>query len=217
MSDRRARLRAAAITLVLLVHGLAAAPLPHVVTRDDLKNPVSQEELHRWTERLNALGYTIDDAALAERVISITGVIGGAHRALIAPFRPLFRVTGTGQGWALFANPDTHPARLQIRVRRAGSTGWELLYQRLDPEHAWADDRLSYRRIRGCHDAGGFRSKPRAVYRRFADWIGREILAREPDVDVVEVRTVRTHTTVPPRPPDATEEPRHAITVRRPR
>ena len=53
------------------------------------------------------------------------------------------------------------------------------------------------------------------VYRRFADWIGREILAERPDVEAVEVRTVRTHTTVPPQPPDPSEEPRHAITVRR--
>lgn len=215
MSDRRAKLRAAAITLVLLVHGVAAAPLPHVVTRDDLKNPVSQEELRRWTERLNALGYTIDDATLAERVITVTRAIGGTHRAAMAPFRPLFRITGTGQGWALFANPDTHPSRLQIRVRRQGSREWELLYQRLDPERAWSDDRLSYRRIRGCHDAGGFRTRPRGIYRRFAEWIGRDVLARDPTVAEVEVRTVRTHTTLPGAPPDPAEDVRHAILVRR--
>jgi hypothetical protein len=124
-------------------------------------------------------------------------------------------VTGTGQGWALFANPDTHPARLQIRVRRAGASGWEILYQRLDPDHTWADDRLSYRRVRGCHDAGGFRNKPRTIYRRFAQWIGQEILAREPSVEVVEVRTIRTHTTLPSAEPDPTEEVRHVVPVRR--
>src|SRR5262245_54627598 len=133
MSDRRAQLRAAAITLVLVVHGLAAAPLPHVVTAEDLKNPVSQEELHRWTERFAAVGWPIDDATLGRQVMDVTGVIGSLHRKVLAPVRPLFRLTGTGQGWALFANPDTHPARLQIRVRRAGSKDWELLYQRLDP------------------------------------------------------------------------------------
>ena len=215
MSDRRARLRAAAITLVLVVHGIAAAPLPHVVTKDDLRNPVTQEEVHRWTERISALGYAIDDATLGERVIAVTGLIGGAHRAMIAPFRPFFRITGTGQGWALFANPDTHPARLQIRVRRAGSTEWELLYQRLDPDHAWADDRLSYRRVRGCHDGGGLRSKPRSIYKRFAAWIGQEILDADPTVDAVEVRTIRTHTTLPSRDPDPAEEVRHVVPVRR--
>src|SRR5688572_7806989 len=99
MSDRRAELRAAAITLVLVVHGIAAAPLPHVVTPEDLKNPVSQEELHLWTGRINALGWPIDDATLGRHVMTVTGAIGGVHRKLLAPFRPLFRVTGTGQGW----------------------------------------------------------------------------------------------------------------------
>lgn len=209
----RAALRAALLAVVLGVHGLMAAPVPHVVTREDLQNPVSKEEVERWAERLTALGWAMTPEELGERVMAITSVIGGAHRKALSPFRPLLRWTGTGQGWALFANPDNHPARLSIRVRRA--EGWSILYQRLDPEHAWADDQLSYRRLRGVYDAGGFRSRPRPPYKRFAQWIGQRILAADPSVLEVEVRTLRTHTTLPGEAPDDRVEVRHVIPVRR--
>ena len=210
----RAGVRAALITVVLLVHALAAAPVPHVVTRDDLQNPVTREEIRRWAERLTALGYPIAPPALSERVSSVSGVIGGFHRSLLKPFRPLFRWTGTGQGWALFANPDIYPSRLEIRVRR-GTADLVPIYLRLDSEHDQARDLLSYRRVRGVYDAGGNGKRPRAPYRRFAEWIGRRVLDADPSVTEVEVRMLRTHTTLRGEPPDDTVEPRHAIVIPR--
>lgn len=210
----RPEVRAALITVALVIHGLAAAPIPHVVTKEDLRNPVSQEEVQRWAARLTSLGYTIDAEALSERVMAITKVIGGSHRAVLAPFQPLFRWTGTGQGWALFANPDIYPSRLEIRIRRDGAD-WEPLYLRLDPDHDWASDLLSYRRVRGVYDAGGYGKRPRAPYRRFAEWIGQRVLTTEPTIAEVEVRMLRTHTTLRGQAVDDTVEVRHVIPVRR--
>jgi hypothetical protein len=214
--SRAAGLRAAALTVALGFHLVAALPLPHVVTAADLKNPVSREEVAAWARRLRALGVELTADELGEHVMAVTGVIGGAHRALLTPARPWFRLTGTGQGWALFANPDTHPARLQLRVFRTGSPEPELLYQALDPEHAWRSDTLRYRRLRGVYDAGGFGKKPRGPYVRFAKWIAAEALAERPDVERVEVRTLRTHTTLPGEPADDAVEVRHVVTVERP-
>jgi hypothetical protein len=208
------RLRAALLVGVLGVHGLAAAPVPHEITREDLVNPVTVEEITRWSERLAALGVAIPPAELGERLRDASQVFARAHRAVLAPFHPIFRLTGTGQGWALFTNPDTHPARLEIRVRRGAS--WEVLYRRLDPAHDWNASLLAFRRIRGVYDAGGARSKPRGPYKRFAAWIAARALADLPDVDEVEVRTLRTHTTLPGSPPDPKVEVRHAISVSRP-
>jgi hypothetical protein len=205
--------RAAVLAVVIAVHGLAAAPLPHIVTEADLKNPVSAEEVDRWAERLTALGYTITAEELGQKVIRITRRIGGAHQGLLKPFRPVLRVTGTGQGWALFANPDSHPGRLVIRIHEP--QGWRILHRRLDPEHDWAEDLLSYRRIRAMYDAGGYRSRPSGPYVRFAHWIGDRILSTDPDVDLVEVSTVRTHTTLPGQPPNPRTETRHVVTTRR--
>lgn len=212
--EARAGVRAALITVVLLVHALAAAPVPHVVTREDMRNPVSQEEVRRWAARLGALGYPIEADALTEKVMAVTAVIGGFHRRLLKPFRPMFRWTGTGQGWALFANPDIYPSRLEIRVRRGGAD-FEPIYLRLDPVRDQARELLSYRRVRGVYDAGGFGKRPRPAYRRFADWIGRRVIAGDPAITEVEVRMLRTHTTLRGQPPDDTIEPRHAIVIRR--
>ena len=130
-----AKVRAAMLGVVGLVHGVRAAPLPHVVRPSELKDPVAQEEVARWTERLGSLGYVISEQELGEKVVWITGIIGGAHQASTAPFRPLFKWTGTNQGWALFANPDTHPSRL--RVDGLTDQGRVVLYLADDPEHAW--------------------------------------------------------------------------------
>lgn len=210
-----ARGRAVVITLALLFHGIAALPLPHVVTAADLQNPVSREEVADWARRLGALGWAVTPEHLGEQVIAVTAAIGGAHRALLAPARPLFRLTGTGQGWALFANPDTHPARLQIRVWREGSDGPEIWFQHLDPASDHDAALLTYRRVRGVYDAGGFRSKPSRPYRRFAEWISRRILRDEPSITRVEVRTLRTHTTLPGEPLDPAVEVRHVVKVLR--
>jgi hypothetical protein len=207
--------RAALVTALLVVHGLAAAPVPHVVTKRDLANPVSAEEVDRWARRLTALGYTIDKDELSQRVMDITAVIGGAHRRLLLPFRPLFKYTGTGQGWGLFANPDNFPSRLEIRARRAGSD-WQTVYLRLDPQHTWAVDVLTYRRIRGIYEANGYGKRPNAPYKRFASWIARRLLAVDPSVEEVEVRMLRTHTTLRGERPDPRAEPRHPIVTRNP-
>lgn len=206
--------RAAFITGMLVIHGIAAAPLPHVVTKRDLQNPVAIEEVERWASRLTALGYAISPEDLGARVMEITGLIGGTHRGLLKPFRPMFRYTGTGQGWGLFANPDIFPSRLEIRMKGAEGD-WQTAYLRLDPEHRWERDVLTYRRVRGIYDAGGFGKSPNPAYRRFADWIGKRLLDSDPTAEEVEVRMLRTHTTLRGQKPDDKITPRHAITVRR--
>ncbi len=218
MSDqplsRRAWIRALLITLAIGVHGIYAAPVPHIVTKEQLKNPVSRDEVATWADRLTAIGYTIDTDTLGQRVVEVSGQIGGLHRSLKLPFIPWMRLTGTGQGWALFANPDTHPGRLSIRIRREGGA-MEDLYLQLDPEHDWWRSRLAYRRLRGCWSAGGFSKRPRSIYRRFSQWIADRIFAVAPDVVEVQVRTLRTHTTLPGEPPDDRVEKRHVITIQR--
>jgi hypothetical protein len=208
-----AYVRAALITALLVVHGLAAAPVPHVVTKRDLANPVAAEEVARWAERLTALGYTIGKDELAQRVMDITAVIGGTHRRMLLPFRPLFKYTGTNQGWGLFANPDIFPSRLEIRARRGED--WQTVYLRLDPQHTWARDVLTFRRIRGIYEANGDGKRPNAPYKRFAAWISKRLMEADPAVEEVEVRMLRTHTTLRGQRPDPRAEPRHPILTRR--
>jgi hypothetical protein len=212
--SRRAVARAVLITFVIATQVLDAAPIPHEVTRDHVTSPVGREQLAWWSARLGAIGVAIDPTELGERVQTATRSMSRFHKSLLAPQKPIEKWMGFGQGWALFADPDTHPARLSISVRR-GAT-WELVFQNLDPEHAWSDPVLRFRRVRGCYDAGSYRSRPSGPYRRFAKWVSNRLFAEDPTIEEVEVRTVRTHTTLPGVPPDPAVEVRHVIHTRRP-
>ena len=70
--------------------------------------------------------------------------------------------------------------------------------------------------MRGCYDAGSYRSKPSGPYRRFASWVSNRLFAEDPTIEEVEVRTLRTHTTLPGVPPDPTVEVRNSIRTQRP-
>jgi len=190
-----ARIRAAAIAAVVAVHGVAALPVPHVVRPRELKDPVAAAELRRWSERLTAIGYPIETTELGDEVVRWSGRLGRAHRAVLRPFRPWFRFTGTGQGWALFANPDTHPSRMEISVVRGEEQA--LVYRRLDPQHDRYAARIAYRRVRGLYDATSARHRPTAGSRRFADWVAQLAQADDPTVDGVVVRFVATHHPLP--------------------
>jgi hypothetical protein len=90
------------------------------------------------------------------------------------------------------------------------------VFQNLDPAHDWEDPVLRFRRVRGCYDAGSYRSKPTGPYKRFATWVSHRLFASDPTIDEVEVRTLRTHTTVPGAEPDPAVEVRNVIRTKRP-
>ena len=46
----------------------------------------------------------------------VGGRVGRARWRLMRNFKPLFVLTGTGQGWALFATPDSYPQRLEVWI-----------------------------------------------------------------------------------------------------
>jgi hypothetical protein len=113
------------------------------------------------------------------------------------PFAWFFRMTDTGQQWGLFAVVTQNPDELVIEVRR--SMDWQTLYRSLDPDHDWHDGQLKYRRIRGVWD-GVKGEEPKGTYKRFTQWIAKEVFAEQPDVDRVRVVLERTHTSWPWEP-----------------
>jgi hypothetical protein len=205
------QVRAAILAVVLLVHGVAALPLPHAVQRKELSDPVAVEEVSRWLERLRGLGLVMERDAFEDAIVEVSGAIGGGHRALLKPIRPWFRYTGTGQGWALFANPDTHPSRLQIAVVRGEQR--DIVYLRGDAtlrEYAWL---VESRRLRPIYDAEAVRRRPNAAHRRYVRWISEQVRQRDPSVDAVEVTLWEMHTA---RPGERRRAPKARHTVRSP-
>lgn len=207
--------RAALLTVVVFVHLVLAAPVPHVVTVNDLRKEASKRELRAWSERLGAVGIALGPEELGVEVRRWTGWIGGTHRALKAPYSRVRRWTGTSQGWALFAVPAAHPPRFEIRIRRKGSRDGETVFLHLDPEHDWWRERLVYRRLRGLWNEAGHGRRPSGVYRRFARWIADRAFEEFPDATFVTVRQLVTHTPLPGDPPDDSTTPRYRLTLRR--
>jgi len=207
------RVRAALLALVIGVHLVWAAPLPPTISDAELKTPTAQEELRRWSQRLASLGVSVSPEQLGERVQAVAGVIGRSHRAVMRPFRPVGALTGTSQGWPLFANPNLRPPRFEVRVRRRGGE-FERRYAQLDPEHDWWRARLRYRRVRGNWSTF---TGVRQSQRRFARWLARRVFDEEPDVVAVQTRMLRTRTPLPGRAHDghARGEPRQVITIER--
>jgi len=195
MADQWARLRAALIAVVVGVHGVAVLPVPHVVRPHELDDPVAQAEVQRWSERLTAVGYDLPPDELGRQVMAWSSWLGRAHRRALSPVRPWFQLTGTGQGWALFANPDTHPSRMEVSVVRSGEQ--QLVYRRLDPDHARFADELAYRRVRGLYDATSARHRPTAASRRLADWLEQRARSEDPSIDGVILRFVATPLRLP--------------------
>ena len=207
--------RAALLGLVVVFHGTLAAPLPHKVHPHELRDPVAREEVRRWTQRLATLGYVTDPTTLGERVVQVTGIISEAHRAPTRPLRPLLRWTGMGQGWALFANPDTHPSRL--RIEGLGADGnRRVLFQNGDAEHAWLGAHLVHRRLRPIYDAASVRRRPNGAYKRLASWVWRRARVDHPELVGIEMVLLETHPTLPGSPPPArAERVRHRLKVPR--
>lgn len=195
-----ARVRAALIALVLLVHGVCVLPVPANISPKAFDNATGREELRRWSGLLAHVGIEVEPKALGDGVLERGQVFADAKKAFLKPFRPVLRATGTGQAWGLFTYPVTHPNRLHISWRPSDDAPWILLYRALDPEYDWHEATFRYRRIRGVYDDNA--SKVRASYTNFCEWVARDVFAEIPEAQQIRVHMVQTVTRTPREKPD---------------
>lgn len=195
----RASLRAALLAVALGVHGLAAFPSPKKISRAQFDHPVAVEEVDRWVEVLAGLGVETTRAAVVDGVVSIGGRAVAVRTAVLGPAQPVFMLTGTGQGWGLFAYPDSYPDRLV--VDGLGADGqWRPLFRALEADHDFLAPQLSYRRVRGVYD--GHTERPRQPYENLVQWIAAQALHADPALSAVRVLFERSHTLPPTAPQD---------------
>jgi len=193
-----ARSRGFVLAIVIAVHGFAALPLPHSVKPAMMRSPVAQAEFERWSTLLSRVGIQRNATQLQADAVKIGTQTAKLRKQALAPFSPMFRHTGTGQGWSFFNTPDAYPDRLRVEARIDG--GWSLLFEALSEEADFLAPQLTYRRVRGVYD--GNTDRPGASYNHLVDWIAEEAFDHFPDVDRVRVSFVRTHTTAPGQTPD---------------
>jgi hypothetical protein len=186
--------RAGLISVVLFGQLADAIPLP-TLSKRDLRHPVAQQEATRWTQRLNDWGVEITRDELIDRGLAVGNAANGFRKAVLRPWYPLRRATGTGQSWGLFAFPEPHAGRLVVRGR-ALEGDWETLFSAPNGDGRLGE-LLRFRRVRGIYDDAADRPKPGTLWPRFSRWVAAEVLAERPDFDEVEVRVDLIHV-VPP-------------------
>jgi hypothetical protein len=196
--SRRAQLRAAAITLVLLVECTAALP----------RNPFDQERLARpegqrligWIESgMRSFGRAADRQSIAAALITATSSAVSVRNALLAPFGPFFHYTSTHQQWGLFIAPKRESFRLHVDARGAHGP-WIAMYRA--PGGVDADrlaPALRYRRVRGIYHPR-LRAGARAEYPGFVNWLAGRVFAAHPDYEAVRVRMERVAIGAPGTP-----------------
>lgn len=180
------RLRALLIGLVLLVNGFSNLPAT-AVKEKDLKNPIARQELQSWSELLGHVGVERTPAQLREDAVRYGNGLAELKKRGMKPFRPAFRLTGTGQGWGLFTYPNTFPHTLHVDIDEGGS--WRTVYAALDPEADWMEGRFRFRRVRGVYDDNAW--KARRSYENFVDWVAREAFEDFPEANQVSVYMIR--------------------------
>lgn len=186
-------LRAAVIALVVSFGVLAAIPTPGNFTHETLKQPVVREQLLQWLRILNFLGSSVTEAELGDGYVAFAQGLQKVRGTLLKPYNTVSRISGTQQGWALFATPDTRPARLVVRARLGKR--FRLLYRSGDAEHDYDADFLEYRRVRALYNPS--RSGPPATYAGFAERLSERIFDAFPDARTVTVSLEYNRITLP--------------------
>ncbi len=192
--------RAALLTLALVVHGIYALPLPREITLERIREDAGKENVDRWLGWFASAGFRPEREWFEVTVCRVSRGFEQAHKAMKWPAKPWMEFVGNSQSWALFAIPERWPIRLEIRVMHEGMNDWEVIYRRLDPVLTSWDDILSYRRMRGIWD--GQVTKPKSGYKNLTKWVAKRIFEQDGSIARVEVRGIRTHTTLPDEPID---------------
>lgn len=185
--------RAALILALCGVAVVAALPSPGPSAKKLMKDEAGQQELRQWVTILGNFGWHTDEDTLADQVMVLSKTSRSAKSSITKPFRPFFRLTGTWQGWGLFAYPDTHPHSMIIEVAPVRGD-YEVIYDSRDPELRWMGPTLHFRRVRALYNPG---RKPPAAYRHFVEWLSTKAFEDYPDAARMRVSFVRERTAMP--------------------
>lgn len=200
--------RATLIFILLLFHGVFAMPWFHEVKPHELQRPEAKQEVRQWREMLNSFGIALEQDEFNDLLIDISSRLVAPNKWVKARLRPIMSATGTGQGWGLFVTPDTYPHRLIVEGRGDGDPAFNLIYQRLNSDFDWWDERFRYRRVRGIYD--GATSKPNRAYLNFCRWVAESAFQEHSEYEVIRVGFIRTHS-VPPGKERDDREPRRLL------
>lgn len=183
-------LRAALVALHVLAVAVLAAPAPvGAMNRESWKEETVQDEIEVWAGRFGMSPEDFEDWAwsAASRFMAV-------RDAVVKPFKPYCKYTGTSQSWRMFVAPHRYPARLHIDVQIGRE--WQTVYVRGDREHAWKRPQLDHNRMRAQIFRLSWPGYGR-TYSHFTVWLAREAARDFPDARGIRVRFFRYRTRSP--------------------
>lgn len=182
-------LRALLIAFHVLAVVALAFPQPHrLLDRRGWESANTRHDLARWAARLRALGLDMSDEGFARRLRALAEGYAGVHAALVAPFAPYARWTGTIQGWAMFSSAQKHPAELHVDILVNGA--WQPVYRPHSDEHDFWGARFRHNRMR--KQLGRFaRTLHQASYNGLARHVAIAAARAFPDAREIRVRLYR--------------------------
>ena len=186
--------RAALLLVVLAPNLFASLPLARSASRKNFDTPVARDEFTRLRELAATFGWTLSHEEMADFVFAAAHAEVAFRNALLAPARPFFRITGTGQAWGLFSYPDRFPAQLIVESRPRGGA-YQLRFAALDQDADLGAEKLVYRRVRGVYDSNS--DKLGATWDPFVSWAAGEVFAADPEAYEVRVQFRRLRTFEP--------------------
>ena len=163
----------------------------------------ARADLRQMAARLTAWGWSIDEHGLERALWSAGDAYLQVQRPLAAPFEVYAELTGSRQGWTMFASPQRHPAELHVDVEEGGE--WQPLQRPHSDQHAWNRRQLEHNRFRKFlgRFARGFHQRH---YDEAARWLATKAAREHPEASRVRVRLFR-YATLPPERVRAGEEP----------
>ncbi|HEU4580122.1 MAG TPA: hypothetical protein VFS67_17815 [Polyangiaceae bacterium] len=175
----RATLLAAFVAFHVLAMLLLALPASgRLGERAVWESRENQLQFARWAQLASRLGIARDGPELEQRLWSLTQRYLSLRAAIIAPFELYRRLSGVGQGWRMFSNPQSHPAYVHIELRRAAH--FEPIYIARSSESAWRAEQLDHHRVRKLFGSIA-RSTEQKLWEQFGAWAARRAARDFPD------------------------------------
>ena len=157
-------------------------------------DPTVKAEFAAWTDRLNGLGWPIDQSTLEDRAWDFAVGYDRARDKLLTPFDPYLKYTGARQSWRMFVAPHRYPTRLWVELEEDGA--WRPIYVERSSEHTWMGYQLDHDRFRSAIFRYGW-PQFRSSYKQFAEWLASRAARDFPEATQLRTRMYKYRTASP--------------------
>lgn len=148
-------------------------------------SPLNQASFSAWAKGLSQVGIRVTPQQLQDHAWRVTRSYVAVQSLLLAPFWMLAPQLGFNQGWPMFSNPQTVPARLWVELD--SGAGFEPLYVTGSAEHTWQRRFFEHHRIRKVVGRLN-RDEVHADYEALGRWLARRAARQYPDARQLRLR-----------------------------